>query len=72
MPVTNAQAYYKNYGSKKFYNIGPWSKLVLEKRQREEAAQRKESHTFWETKLFRPIGENWFFDEPLVSRINKN
>jgi hypothetical protein len=61
-----------NCGLKKFYNIAFRSKLALEQQQREEAAQRKESNTAWETKLFRPIGENWFFDEPLVSRINKN
>ena len=47
------------------------AKLALEKRQREEAAERKESHAAWEMKLFHPIGENWFFDEPLASRTSK-
>ena len=44
------------------------AKTRLEQRQREEAAKRKESKVEWETKLFRPIGENWFFKEPLKNR----
>lgn len=47
------------------------AKLALEQRQREGAAQRKETNAAWETKLFHPIGENWFFDEPLASRLGK-
>ena len=44
------------------------AKTRLEQRQREEAAKRKETKAEWETKLFRPIGENWFFKEPLKTR----
>ena len=44
------------------------AKYALEQRQREEALQRKERNINWETKLFHPIGENWFFDDPLVTR----
>ena len=44
-------------------------KFALEQRQREEAAQRKEAGVKWDTKLFHPIGENWFFNEPLPKRI---
>ena len=45
------------------------AKFALEQRQREEAAQRKESGVKWETKLFHQIGENWIFDEPLAKRM---
>jgi hypothetical protein len=45
------------------------AKSALEKRQREEALERKESNSNWDTKLFHPVGENWFFDQPLESRI---
>lgn len=45
------------------------AKFALEQRQREEAAARKESGLKWETKLFRPMGENWMFNEPLAKRI---
>jgi hypothetical protein len=48
------------------------AKYGLEQHQREEALQRKDSNGSWETKLFRPIGENWFFDQPLATRINNN
>ena len=44
------------------------AKYALEQRQREEALQTKERNINWETKLFHPIGENWFFDDPLVTR----
>lgn len=45
------------------------AKFKLEQRQREEAAQRKEAGVKWETKLFRSLGENWIFNEPLAKRI---
>lgn len=45
------------------------AKYALEKRQREEAAERKESGKSWETKLFHPIGQNWQFNEPLEKRF---
>ena len=45
------------------------SKSALEQRQREEAAERKEKNLKWETKLFRPIGENWQFMTPLEKRM---
>ena len=45
------------------------AKFALEQRQREEAAERKEKGEKWETKLFRPIGENWQFMNPLEKRI---
>lgn len=45
------------------------AKFALEQRQREEAAQRKEMGVKWETKLFHPMGENWFFNEPLNKRM---
>jgi len=45
------------------------AKFALEQRQREEAAHRKEAGVKWETKLFHHIGENWFFNEPLLKRI---
>lgn len=47
-------------------------KFALEQRQREEAAQRKETGTRWETKLFHQVGENWFFNEPLAKRVSLN
>jgi hypothetical protein len=58
------------YGLKLGHIEGATSaKLFLEQRQREEAAQRKESGAKWETKLFHPIGENWYFNEPLAKRM---
>ncbi len=48
------------------------AKFALEQRQREEAAQRKETGSKWETKLFHPIGENWFFNEPLAKRMRNH
>ena len=47
------------------------AKSYLEKRQRDEAAQRKETNVDWDTKLFHLVGENWFFDQPLAARTNK-
>ena len=45
------------------------AKFALEQRQREEAAERRETGTRWENKLFHQIGENWFFNEPLAKRV---
>ena len=45
------------------------AKFALEQRQREEAAQRKQTGAKWETKLFRLVGDNWMFNESLPKRI---
>ena len=47
------------------------AKSFLEQRQRDEAAERKEKGSKWETKLFMPIGENWQFMTPLETREKK-
>ncbi|KAK7100042.1 oxysterol-binding protein-related protein 9-like isoform X2 [Littorina saxatilis] len=45
-------------------------KHVLEQRQREEAKQRQDAGTNWETKFFHEVGEHWVFDKPLIKRLN--
>lgn len=44
------------------------AKVALEQKQREDAAQRKESGTKWDNKHFRSIGGNWVFTKPLAGR----
>ncbi|XP_041358161.1 oxysterol-binding protein-related protein 9-like isoform X2 [Gigantopelta aegis] len=44
-------------------------KHYLEKRQREEAKDRKEKGLKWETKYFHEVGEHWVYDRPLLQRL---
>lgn len=44
------------------------AKVALEQKQREDAAERKESGVKWDNKYFRSIGGNWVFTKPLASR----
>ncbi|KAG1676200.1 Oxysterol-binding protein-related protein 9 [Nymphon striatum] len=45
------------------------AKFKLEQLQREEAKERKDNGTSWETRLFHEIGENWIYDSPLQKRL---
>jgi len=45
------------------------AKSNLEQKQRQDAAQRKETGTKWENKYFKSIGGNWQFTQPLAARI---
>jgi len=45
------------------------AKAGLEGRQRAEAKQRKEDNTKGENRMFSPIGENWYFNNSLGSRV---
>jgi len=44
------------------------AKIGLEQKQRDDAAERKESGVKWENKYFKSIGGNWVFTKPLASR----
>lgn len=45
------------------------AKCKLEQKQREEAKQRKEQNTEWETKYFKPVGDVWIYANPLSQRL---
>lgn len=45
------------------------AKCKLEQKQREEAKQRKENGTEWETKYFKPVGDVWIYTNPLSQRL---
>ncbi|BFZ16457.1 hypothetical protein BsWGS_19495 [Bradybaena similaris] len=46
-------------------------KHKLEQRQRDEAKDRKDQGTSWETKFFHEVGEHWVYYNPLVKRLVK-
>lgn len=45
------------------------AKCALEQKQREEAKQRKEHNTEWETQFFKSIGDQWIYASPLSQRL---
>jgi len=47
------------------------AKSKLENKQRQDAKQRKEDDVKWENRYFNPVGENWFFNKPLASRVSE-
>lgn len=45
------------------------AKSKLEQKQRDEAKQRKETGTEWETRHFKPVGDAWIYANSLSQRL---
>lgn len=45
------------------------AKAKLEQKQRDEAKQRKETCSEWETKYFKSVGDVWIYTNPLSQRL---
>ncbi|XP_055380120.1 oxysterol-binding protein-related protein 9 isoform X2 [Condylostylus longicornis] len=45
------------------------AKYLVEQKQREEAKTRKDCELNWNTKYFKPVGENWIYTNPLSQRL---
>lgn len=45
------------------------AKFLVEQKQREEARERKETSGEWENKYFKPVGESWIYNNPLLHRL---
>lgn len=45
------------------------AKARLEQKQRDEAKQRKETNSEWDTKYFSPVGDAWIYSNNLFDRL---